>query len=220
MREDVLASVTVHFSANYPGKAHFVPVPRNWRTGASKHILLPPLKGHRMEAGGQIHLLNNERRETASWVLICQEHRGLPAKGKLSSLSSSCCLQHLAKRMHKFHPVRWSPKSLKPRTSSAFILITQAMQSRSSPHTWYSSGFPVFDTTQIFPGEERCAHLLLTPMSSIQPFLTESCNCTWNSPRGLLNDLLLSGSGERSQEQERCQVPLSTTAWRWLMSYR
>lgn len=59
---DCLASVTLHFSANYPGKAHFVPVPRTQRTGASIHILLPALKGHRMEARVQILYLNNERK--------------------------------------------------------------------------------------------------------------------------------------------------------------
>lgn len=220
MQGDFLASVTVHFSANYPGKAHFVPVPRNWRTGASKHILLPPLKGHRMEAWGQIHLLNNERR--GKWQARCWYAENTEASQQKESTGLfplPAAHLHLARRMHKLHPGRRSPKSLRPRTPSALIVITQAMQRRSSSHPWYSSGFPVFDTAQIFPGQERCAHLLLTPASSIQPFLTESCNCTWHSPRGLLNDPLLSGSGERSSKQERCQAPLSTTR-RWLVSFR
>lgn len=36
--------VKVHFSANYPGKVHYVPVPRNSRAVTSVHILLFPLK--------------------------------------------------------------------------------------------------------------------------------------------------------------------------------
>lgn len=207
MQGDFLASVTVHFSANYPGKAHFVPVPRNWRTGASKHILLPPLKGHRMEAWGQIHLLNNERR--GKWQARCWYAENTEASQQKESTGRfplPAALYIWPRRMHKLHPKRQSPKSLSPRTSSAFILITQAMQSRSLSHPWYSSGFPIFDTAQVFPRQEKCAHLPLTPASSIQPFLTESCNCAWNSPRGLLNDPLLSDS-IGSSKQERCQPP-------------
>lgn len=39
-----LVSVKVHFSANYPGKVHYVPVPKNSRAVTSVHILLLPLK--------------------------------------------------------------------------------------------------------------------------------------------------------------------------------
>lgn len=112
-------------------------------------------------------------------MLICREHRGLLAKGKqfsllflLSYIWPEGCTNSIPGG-ERWNHWNWA-------TVSAFILIPQPKQSWSSSHwlshMWGSSGFPVFDTTQMFPGQERCAHLLRPPMSSIQPFLTEGCN--------------------------------------------